>query len=133
MLDTSVLVAGLTTNHEHHELARPHVVAARDSVIPGIVLAETFARLRGYPFNLPVATVTTLIEPWSAGARLLATPVDVYVEALDDAVRLNLGGNIHDLLIVLTCRRHGLGIVTLDRRQSALARHSGTEATLLAG
>jgi predicted nucleic acid-binding protein len=133
MLDTSVLVAGLITNHEHHELARPHVAAARDARLAGIVLAETFARLRGYPFNLDVATATSLLEPWSASDRLLATPVGAYLQAFDDARSLYLGGNIHDLLIALTYKHHGLAVVTLDRRQAKLARHSATEVKLLAG
>lgn len=133
MLDTSVLVAGLITNHEHHVHAQPHVATARGAQIPGIVLAETFARLRGYPFNVDVETVTTLLAPWSAEGRLLATPIAAHVQALDDARTLNLGGNIHDLLIVLTCKHHGLGIVTLDRRQATLARFTATEVTLLTG
>lgn len=56
----------------------PHVGESRDAQLSGIVLAETFARLRGYPFNLDVGTVMSLMEPWSSPDRVLATPVDAY-------------------------------------------------------
>lgn len=131
MLDTSVLVAGLVTNHEHHELARPQVASIRAAKVAGIVIAETFARLRGYPFNLDVFTVITLLEPWASEPKLLATPVAVYLQAMDQARPLNLGGNIHDLLIALTYRHYGLSLVTLDRRQAAVARHGAVEVKLL--
>jgi hypothetical protein len=101
--------------------------------IAGIVVAETLARLRGYPFNLDISTVLALLEPWSAENRLLTTPAGAYLQALGDAVALNLGGNIHDLLIVLTYGYHSSKVVTMDRRQAMLARHSGTEVVLLAG
>lgn len=132
MLDTSVLVAGLINNHEHHELARPQVASARKSKIAGIVIAETFARLRGYPFNLNVTTAVTLLQPWSSESQLLATSAGVYAQALSQARPLNLGGNIHDLLIALTYRDHGLGLVTLDQRQATVARSLAIEVTLLA-
>lgn len=122
MIDTSVLAAGLVANHEHHDLAAPRVEAAADGGrVPGIVLAETFARLRGFPFGLDVLTVTRLLAPWSAPERVAATPARAYASALAAAPELNLGGNVHDLLVVLTCAHHELPLVTLDRRQHRLA------------
>ena len=46
VIDTSVMVAGLVTNHEFHELARPYLATAARGQVPGIVLAETWAALR---------------------------------------------------------------------------------------
>lgn len=121
MIDTSVMVAGLVTNHEFHAVARPHVAAAARGQVPGIVLAETWAALRRAPWNLDARTVETTLAPWSDEDRIVATPTSAYAEVLRTGRSRNIGGNVHDLLIALTCRAHGLPLVTLDRRQSTLA------------
>jgi predicted nucleic acid-binding protein len=132
VIDTSVMVAGLVTNHEFHTLARPHVAAAARGRVPGIVLAETWAALRRAPWNLDARTVEVTLDPWCREGRIVATPTSAYVEVLRTGRSLNLGGNVHDLLIALTCRDHDLPLVTLDRRQSILAAElAGLETTLL--
>lgn len=132
MIDTSVMVAGLVTNHEFHTIARPHVAAAARGRVPGIVLAETWAALRRAPWNLDARTVETTLAPWSGEDHIVATTASVYAEVLRTGRSLNLGGNVHDLLIALTCRDHGPPLVTLDRRQSTLAAGlAGLDSTLL--
>ena len=132
MIDTSVMVAGLVTNHEFHTIARPHVAAAVRGVVPGIVLAETWAALRGAPWHLDARTVEATLAPWCDQDRIVATPTSAYAEILRTGRSLSLGGNVHDLLIALTCRDHGLPLVTLDRRQSTLAAElAGLDSTLL--
>jgi predicted nucleic acid-binding protein len=132
MIDTSVLVAGLVTNHEFHSIARPHVAAAARGRVPGIVLAETWAALRRSPWNLDARTVETALAPWHDESRIVATPTSAYAEVLRRGRSLNLGGNVHDLLIALTCRDHGLPLVTLDRRQSTLAAElAGLDSQLI--
>lgn len=132
MIDTSVMVAGLVTNHEFHATARPHVAAAARGQVAGIVLAETWAALRRAPWNLDARTVETALAPWRDEDRIVATPTSAYAEVLRTGRSLNLGGNVHDLLIALTCRAHGLPLVTLDRRQSTLAAGlAGLDSTLL--
>ena len=132
MIDTSVMVAGLVTNHEFHALARPHVAAAARGRVPGIVLAESWAALRRAPWNLSAQTVEATLAPWCDEGRIVATPTSAYTEVLRTGRSLNLGGIIHDLLIALTCREHDLPLVTLDRRQSNLAAElAGLESTLL--
>lgn len=132
MIDTSVLVAGLVSNHEFHTVARPHVAAAAREQVPGIVLAETWAALRRAPWNLDARTVETALAPWCDEQHVAATPTSAYVEILRAGRSLNLGGNVHDLLIAITCRHHGLPLVTLDRRQSTLAAGlAGLDSTLL--
>lgn len=60
----------------HHDLAVPHVERAADEGrVPGIVLAETFARLRGFPFGLDVVTITRLLAPWTVPERVAAEPI----------------------------------------------------------
>ena len=132
MIDTSVMVAGLVTNHEFHALARPHVAAAARGQVPGIVLTETWAALRRAPWNLDTRTVEATLAPWCDEDRIAVTPTSAYLEILRTGRSLNLGGNVHDLLIALTCRDHDLPLVTLDRRQSTLAADlAGLDTTLL--
>jgi predicted nucleic acid-binding protein len=131
VIDTSVMVAGLVTNHELHAEARPRVAQAAEGAVPGLVVAETFARLRGYPFALDAATCVELLAPWADAARIVATPATAYATALGEAGSLNLGGNVHDLLVVLTCEHHGLPLATLDRRQHRLAHQRLGDAELL--
>ena len=122
MIDTSVLVAGLVENHEFHQLARPYVAAAAEGRVPGIVLAETWAVLRRGPWNLDAATVQQALAPWATSNRIAATPSEVYAEVLRVGRSLNLGGNVHDLLVAHTCVAFDLPLATFDRRQAALAR-----------
>lgn len=132
MIDTSVMVAGLVTNHEFHALARPHVIDAAGRQVPGIVIAETWAALRRAPWHLDAATVEEALSPWASEHRIAITPVSAYVEVLRTGRSLKLGGNVHDLLVAMTCAEHGLALTTLDRRQATLGRAlPGLEVTLL--
>ena len=132
MIDTSVMVAGLVTNHQFHGIARPHVAAAAEGQVPGIVLAETWAALRRAPWNLDAGSVEAALAPWATHGRIVPTPASAYEEVLRTGRKLNLGGNVHDLLIALTCRHHGLQLATLDRRQATLAADvAGLDTTLL--
>ena len=124
MIDTSVLVAGLVQQHEHHDVARKAMHGAVTHPIPGIVLAETWSVLRRRPFELSPSVVATALAPWSDPDLVLATPATAYVHALETGESLRLGGNVHDFLVLLTCRAHGIPEVsTLDRRQASLAKH----------
>jgi predicted nucleic acid-binding protein len=122
MLDTSALLAALVDNHAWHALARPHLPRPERSRLPGIVLAETYARLRGEPFRVSAEAAASLLSPWWTKGEILATPAELYARALEDAPTLNLGGQIHDYLIALTCAHHRCPLVTTDRRQADLAR-----------
>lgn len=126
------MVAGLVEQHEFHALARPYVVDAATRGVPGIVLAETWAVLRRGPWHLDAATVAQALAPWAVVERIIATPPDAYAAVLRTGRALNLGGNIHDLLIAHTCAASGQPLATLDRRQAALGRTvPGLAVTLL--
>jgi predicted nucleic acid-binding protein len=122
MLDTSILLAALVPAHSLHAVARPHLSRPGRARLPGIVLAETYGRLRGAPFNLKASAARAILEPWWREGEVLETPANLYVRAFEDAATLNLGGQIHDYLIALTCAHHGVDLVTADRRQACLAR-----------
>ncbi len=132
MIDTSVLVAGLVQRHEFHDVARPAVTAAARGALPGIVVAEAWSVLRRFPFELSADVVAAALEPWRGEDRVLATPTSLYLRALQDGPLLQLGGNVHDYLVLLTCGLHGTGFATLDRRQAALASQvDGLDVDLL--
>ena len=123
------MVAALVANHEHHALARPHL--SSETRVPAIVLAEVFAQLRR-TFALPATAAIELLRIWiSAEQRILATPAKAVRVVFSRAVELDLGGNIHDALIAQTCRAHGSGLVTLDRRQHRVALALGVSSTYL--
>lgn len=122
MLDTSALLPALVTNHALHESARASLPRPGDARLPGIVLAETFARLRGAPFRVSAGTAIEVLSPWTDRGEILETPSPLYRRAFADAPQHNLGGQVHDYLIVLTCLHHGCDLVTADRRQADLAR-----------
>lgn len=131
-MDTSVLVAGLVEQHEFHQVARPHVEAAAGAPIVGIVLAETWSALRRGPWNLSADLVGRALAPWAREELVLSTPPAAYVRTLRTGGALQLGGSVHDYLIVLTASTHGLPLVTLDRRQAAFAEDvPGSSVTLL--
>lgn len=133
MIDASVLVSGLLTAHPWHTLARPHVAAASRGRIPGTVLAESWAVLRRAPYNLPVAVARGLLAVWLDPGRIVASSATAIAAALNDAVRIGAGAGVHDLVIARTCAEAGLGLVTLDRRQAAVAQGiEGLDVTLLA-
>lgn len=129
MIDTSALVAALVGDHVFHPRARQHLSA--DSVIPAIVLAETYAQLRR-TFGQSAGAASALLRPWTSDpARIADTPKEVVSAVFGRATELNLGGSIHDALICATCAAHTLPLVTLDRRQHALALALGVSSTLL--
>jgi predicted nucleic acid-binding protein len=132
VIDTSVLVAGLIPDHEFHAVARPHVVAAASGRLPGPVLAEAWAVLRRAPWNLGPDVVGALLAPWSDVPRIAEPSSSDFALALEDAARLGAGGGVHELVIARTCATAGLGLVTLDRRQAAMARElDDLDVTLL--
>ena len=131
MIDTSVMVAALLSQHEHHAVARRCLPA--DGQIPAIVLAETFAQLRR-TFAVSAEVALSVLGHWaSTPKRVAALPASAYAEVFKRAVELGLGGNIHDALIAKTCAHHKLPLATLDRRQHAVALAFGVESTYLLG
>jgi predicted nucleic acid-binding protein len=121
VIDTSVLIAGLVEQHEHHAVARPAVLEAAEGAVPGVVIAEAWSVLRRRPFELSAKVVAAALAPWTQPQRVLGTPPELYVAALRAGPALHLGGNVHDYLVLLTCRQHGVRLSTLDRRQARLA------------
>lgn len=129
MIDTSALVAALVADHEHHAVARSHL--RTDALVPAIVLSETYAQFRR-TFRQPAHVALSLLRPWQERADLiLGTSAEATARVLARVVELDLAGNIHDALVAQVCLDHGVGLVTLDRRQHAIALALGTDSTYL--
>lgn len=129
MIDTSAMVAALVRDHEFHAQARRRLQS--DTIVPAIVLAESYAQLRR-TFGQAAPVASALLHPWASDRRLIAeTTATVVEQVFSRAVELDLGGNIHDALIAATCRADDLPLVTLDRRQHAIALAFGVSSTLL--
>lgn len=128
-MDTSALVAALIADHEHHELARPHLRA--DQPLPAIVVAETFAQLRR-TFGQSAAAAAAVLTPWTGTpASILATSAAAVGTIVARAGELDLGGSIHNALIAEVCREHAVPLHTLDGRQHRLALALGADSTYL--
>lgn len=129
MIDTSAMVAALLTQHEHHALARRHL--PKESPVPAIVLAESYAQLRR-TFALTADDAMRAIGFWALDPKRIAElPASAYADVFAQARSLDLGGNIHDALIAKTCVHHGMTLATLDRRQHSVALAFGVESTYL--
>ena len=129
MIDTSALLAALIGDHEHHQLARPHLAAG--TRVPAIVLAEAFAQFRR-TFRQSAGVAAEGLAPWATRPQqMLATSGTAVSTVLARAVELDLAGNIHDALVAQVCLDNGLGLVTLDRRQHTIALALGAESTYL--
>jgi predicted nucleic acid-binding protein len=129
MIDTSVMVAALIANHEHHRLARPNLSSA--TRVPAIVLAETYAQLRR-TFGQPASAAVRLLAPWTRDrSRVLPTTSAAVTSVFGKAIELDLGGNIHDALIAQTCIQHRVSLATLDRRQHRIAMALGAQSRYL--
>lgn len=128
MIDTSVLVAALIEDHEHHALARS--VVSAETRLCVIVAAETYSQLRR-TFGQSARTATQLLAPWSAPDRLLGTSAGAAAEVLRRAVELDLGGNVHDALIAQSCIEAAVAFATLDGRQHRIALALGADSTYL--
>ncbi|MBW3591075.1 MAG: PIN domain-containing protein [Actinobacteria bacterium] len=129
MIDTSAMVAALLPQHEHHELARPHLTRATQ--VPAVVLAETYAQLRR-TFGISAQVVQQTLSYWSAVENRIATlPAAGYKQLFGLAASLGLGANIHDAVVAQTCAHLELPLATLDRRQHNLALAMGVQSTYL--
>lgn len=129
MIDTSVMVAGLVSSHEFHDIARPHLRSA--SRVPAVVLAETYGQLRR-TFAQPATVAAGLLRSWTEDElRVLPTGASTVRTVFLRAVELNLGGDIHDAMIAQACLEHGSALVTLDHRQHRVALALGAQSTYL--
>ncbi|MEQ6899463.1 PIN domain-containing protein [Microbacterium sp. KR10-403] len=113
--DTSVLVAALVSWHESHDAAREAVADVR--VVPAHVLLETYSVLTRLPAARRVAPVVAAAALASLPWRPLSLSATDQSQLITELAAADVsGGASYDALIAATARRHGLTLLSLDRR-----------------
>lgn len=115
-VDTSVVVAGFASWHEHHALAA--AALSRQPRIPVHVLVESYSVLTRLPppHRAPAEVVAAFLA-----ARFpqtpLALPPSAHLSLIEKAARAGLsGGAIYDALIGAAARHAGATLLTRDQR-----------------
>lgn len=129
LVDTSVAVALVVSDHDHHDRVR-EFVSGRTLGLAGHAAFETYSVLTRLPPPLrrtAGAAVRLLTENFLASRFL---PVDGSRELLSRLADLDIaGGAVYDALVGATARHHGLALATRDRQ--ALATYRALEVEVL--
>ena len=131
LVDTSVAVALVLVDHEHHaETSR--VLRAKRLGLSGHALFETFSVLTRLPppSRRTPAAVARLLAANFPGSRFLGAR-----RAADLAAGLGsngvAGGAVYDALVAATAAEHGLVLATRDRRALDTYRALGVRVQLI--
>ncbi len=131
LLDTSVAVPFLVSDHEHHQTIYDGLHTSRLG-LAGHAAFETFSVLTRLPppTRRTAAAVGRLLATNFPDTRFLsASRAGVLLARLaDDGIA---GGSVYDALVGATAVEHGLPLVTRDRRALDTYRQLGVEVELL--
>jgi predicted nucleic acid-binding protein len=133
--DTSVLVAGFTSDHPFFAVAEPALVEVREQGrLAAHTMAETYAVLSapGGVYRAEPGTVLAYLDGLLQGSAPIQLRPDAYREALELLSAKGRGGAaIYDALIGLTARDANATLVTLDHRARPTYELCGVETRLL--
>ena len=129
--DTSVVVAGLSSWHADHDVARREL--ARRPPALGAVLIEAYSVLTRLP---PPRRLRPRLVRDALTAALPGDPILLPAAALrtllNGLVDHNVvGGAAYDAVIAETARFHGLTLVSLDQRARPVYETIGVELSML--
>lgn len=130
--DTSVVVAALSAWHPDHEMARgtlkPH------PPVVGHVLMESYSVLTRLPGPRRLAPDLVLAALFAAFPADPVTLQPLSLRPLLERVAGHgiVGGSTYDAVVAETARRHGLTLVTLDRRARSTYDAVGVDTAFLA-
>jgi predicted nucleic acid-binding protein len=133
--DTSVLVAGFSSWHEHHESAVATLDAANAPVLIAHCALETVSTLTRMPEPLRVAAsdVVLYLRSWF-GSGLIALEARASSTLMDELVGRGIdGGAVYDALVAATARAHGATLTSADRRARATYSALGVSVAWLPG
>ena len=131
-VDTSVVVAGLSPWHEHHESCR-EALDGRPRIV-GHVLLETFSVLTRLPvpFRMPAAIVSELLMADFAEPPLTMSADHLRRFVVGLAEWNVRGGATYDALIGATAEATGATLLTLDARALRTYAVVGADARVVA-
>jgi predicted nucleic acid-binding protein len=131
LVDTSIAVALVVVDHEHHE-ATTRAVGKRTLGLAGHAAFETYSvlsRLPG-PLRRPPAVILEVLERDFPATRHLGADVAGRLLAQLAAIPL-AGGSVYDALVGATALAHGMTLLTRDRRAVDTYRAVGVPYQLL--
>lgn len=132
LVDTSVAVALVVADHEHHASVVDDLGALRLG-LAGHAAFETFSVLTRLPSpaRRPPAVVHRLLAQNFPASRYL--PADVARRLLAELAMAGIaGGAVYDALIGATARTYGLPLATRDQRALTTYRALSVEVRLVA-
>jgi predicted nucleic acid-binding protein len=132
LVDTSVAVALLVADHEHHR-ATHAAVGSRSLGLAGHAAYETYSVLTRLPppARRPSNVVAALLEANFPGtAHLSPERAEGLIGAL--AAEGIGGGAVYDALVGATAAEHGIVLATRDRRAVDTYRALGVDVEVLA-
>lgn len=133
LVDTSVAVALVVADHEHHEPTLD-AVGARRLGLAGHAAFETFSVLTRLPppARRTPAVVAELLDANFPGSRHLSPRAAR--QLLGRLPSLGIaGGSVYDALVGAVAREHGLALATRDRRALDTYRALDVEIELVPG
>ena len=133
--DTSVLVAGFSSWHEHHESAVAALDAATEPALIAHCGMETISTLTRMPEPLRVAAsdVVPYLRSWF-GSELIALDARGYSSLMDELLDRGIdGGAVYDGLVAATARAHGATLTSTDHRARPTYSALGVSVAWLPG
>ncbi|MEB3983387.1 type II toxin-antitoxin system VapC family toxin [Mycobacterium sp. 663a-19] len=132
LVDTSVAVALVVADHDHHKDTF-HALRGRTLGLAGHATFETFSVLTRLPppARRTPATVARLLANTFPETRFLGTRAAGSLLATLGACGI-AGGSVYDALVGATAKEHQLTLVTRDRRALETYRKLEVEVELLA-
>jgi len=133
LVDTSVAVALLVGDHEHH-LATMRAVGDRRLGLAGHAVFETFSILTRLPppaRRPPDVVAQLLVQNFPDSLYLTPGRAASLIDALGRAGIA--GGSVYDALVGATAVEHGLKLATRDHRALVSYRALGVDLELLSG
>lgn len=132
-VDTSVVVAGFASWHEHHAAAIRAL--AGDRYVPAQALLETYSVLTRLPspHRVPSGIVATYLE-MRFPFQFIIFPPPLAITTLPRRCHEAgiSGGATYDAVVGVTCLEHDAELLTLDRRSLRNHQALGVTARLVA-
>jgi len=130
-VDTSVVVAGLCSWHDRHDVCRP--ILDEKPVIVGHVLVESFSVLTRLPapYRVSAELAAELLAANFPREPLTMKPEEVMSFVAGLPQWRVIGGAVYDALIAATARDAGAALLTLDARAARTYLAIGVDTQLV--